>query len=121
MGGPSCLSLDEDACVGPGWSDSVMVSDFHSIRQFGKLLWISSTAHAKFRYRSAFLGEGSNEVSMCWGGILSPVQPVWMLLSSFSLISFTSSLIMSNRSSGVSVSLLGCSCGVWCGACSVGL
>ena len=115
------MSLDEDDVVGPGWSDSVMVSDFHSIRQFGKLPWISSTAHAKFRYRSAFLGEGSNEVSMLWGGILSPFQFEWMLSSSFSLISFMSSLIMSNRSSGVSVTLLGCSCFVWCGACSVGL
>ena len=115
------MSLDEDDVVGPGWSDSVMVSDFHSIRQFGKLLWISSTAHVKFRYRSAFLGEGSNEVSMCWCGILSPFQPERMLPSSFSLISFTSSLIMSNRSSGVSVTLLGCSCVVWCSVCSVGL
>ena len=63
------LDEDDDDVNGPEWSDSVMVSDFHSILQFGKLLWISSTAHAKLRYRRAFLGEGSNEISTLSAGI----------------------------------------------------
>ena len=115
------LDEDDDDVNGPRWSDSVMVSDFHSILQFGKLHWISSTAQAKLRYRRAFLGEGSKEMSILSAGICSLFLPDVMLSSSLSLISFTSSFMMSNRSSGVSVGLLGFSCVVWCSACSASL
>ena len=58
---------------------------------------------------------------MFWGGIASPFPPMNMQLSSLSLVSFTSSFMMSNMSSGVSLWLLGCSCGICCGACWVDL
>ena len=105
------LDEDEDDVNGPECSDSVMVSDFHSILQFGKLHWISSTAQAKLRYRKAFLGDGSKEMSTLSAGMRSSVLPgILMLSSSLSLISFTSSFIMSNNSSGVSIGLLGFPC-----------
>ena len=98
------MSPDEDA--GAGFeSDSVIVRVFHSMRQCGKALWTSSTAHAKLRYLSALRGEGSNEVSTFWGGIAPSAVPVSMFWSSLSLISFTSSFMMSNISSAVSLAL----------------
>ena len=110
------MSPDEDAGV-DFESDSVIVRVFHSMRHCGNALWTNSTAHAKFRYLSALRGEGSNEVSMFSGGIASPAPPIIILWSSWSLISFTSCFMMSNISSGVSLRLLGGSCGVCCGVC----